>query len=161
MWDAKGGGRLQCKNDSNLRREHRATYVRKLHLVSFCKYTHGVVCRLSWPHNTLPCVLMPSNMAQQQLSSNFLLKLKCRTVNDLKKTIIRTTELHRQKTKEIISFDELEKKKSGRPAMLSDELSKDLRLYIQCINWRGHQYCHCDSCRDWNSTAPRANVLRM
>ena len=24
----------------------------------FFQYTHGVVCRLSWPHDALPCVLI-------------------------------------------------------------------------------------------------------
>ena len=49
MWGAEGGQHLQYKNDSNLKREH---------FISSCKYTHGVARQLSWPHNTLPCVLI-------------------------------------------------------------------------------------------------------
>ena len=58
MWGAEGGEHLQCKNYSNSRNEHGAMYAEKLRFVSSCKYTHSVVCRLSWLHDTLPCVLI-------------------------------------------------------------------------------------------------------
>ena len=39
-------------------RNHGTTRVLKLHLLSSCKYTHGVARRLLGPHDTLPCVLI-------------------------------------------------------------------------------------------------------
>ena len=64
--------------------------------------------------------------------------LKWSTVNDWKKEIVRTTKLHMlENNGEVISIDELEKKKRGRPATLSEELSKDLRLYIRSIREGG------------------------
>ena len=48
-----------CSNFSfNRIRNHGATYVSKSHLLSSCKYTHGVARRLLGPHDTLPCVLI-------------------------------------------------------------------------------------------------------
>ena len=59
MWGSEGGGHLQVKNDSKLRREHGATYICvKIVFCFSCKYTHGVVHWLSWPHDTLPFVLI-------------------------------------------------------------------------------------------------------
>jgi len=64
--------------------------------------------------------------------------LKWNTVNGWKKEIVKTTKLHLlENNGEIISIDELEKKKRGRPATLSEELRKDLRLYIWSIREGG------------------------
>ena len=64
--------------------------------------------------------------------------LKWSMVNEWKKEIIKTTKLYLlENNGQIISIDELEKKKRGRPATLSEDLSKDLRLYIRSIREGG------------------------
>ena len=58
MWSAEGGGNVHSKICLVSSRQHRATEVRKLRILSSCQYTHGVARRLLGPHDTLPCVLM-------------------------------------------------------------------------------------------------------
>jgi len=60
MWGAEGGERLHYENDLISTREHRATYALRFHFSSSCKYTHDVARQLTWPHDTLPCVLISS-----------------------------------------------------------------------------------------------------
>ena len=62
--------------------------------------------------------------------------LKWSTVNDWKKAVIAKTKRNYQ-TGQVDPITELESKKRGRPAMLNDELSKDLRLYIEAIRTSG------------------------
>ena len=38
---------------------HRAMHAQKCHFLSSCPNTHSVACWFSWPHDTLPCVLIP------------------------------------------------------------------------------------------------------
>ena len=62
--------------------------------------------------------------------------LKWSTVNDWKKAVIMKIKRN-YNTGQVESIIELEGKRQGRPAMLSNELSKDLWLYIEVIRTSG------------------------
>ena len=48
MWSAAVGGHVHSKNRLVSSRKHRATEVRKLRLLSSCRYTHGCYAPASW-----------------------------------------------------------------------------------------------------------------
>ena len=58
MWTPLPRRHFCSKFGFNRIRNHGATRVLKLRLLSSCKYTHGVARRLLGPHDTLPCVLI-------------------------------------------------------------------------------------------------------
>ena len=58
--------------------------------------------------------------------------LKWSTVNDWKNVIVLKTKKDSH-TGQVEPVTELESKKRGRPALLSDEVSKNLRLYVEAI----------------------------
>ena len=62
--------------------------------------------------------------------------LKWSTVNDWKKAVIAKIKRNYQ-TGQVDPITELESKKRERPAMWSDELYKDLQLYIKAIRTSG------------------------
>ena len=63
--------------------------------------------------------------------------LKWSTVNDWRKALIAKTQQDLRQKGQIEPIKELEEKKRGRPSLLSDELTKDLRLYIQSLREAG------------------------
>ena len=62
--------------------------------------------------------------------------LKWSTMNDWRKSLIANTTQNQQ-TGQIEPIKQLEEKKRGRPSILSDELTKSLRSYIQSIRDAG------------------------
>ena len=69
MWSTEVGGNVHSKFCLVSSRQHRATEVRKLRFLSSCQYTHGVARRLLGPHDTLPCVLIPTNLSGYRFHS--------------------------------------------------------------------------------------------